>query len=59
MAKYVPMGQRICDIAYLRDHGNEYTGEQLALALLLHAQGNKRSKRELRKIQEMLDDPNL
>jgi hypothetical protein len=43
----------------MRDnHGNEYTGEQLMLALLLHARGSDRSLDNEREVGRLLDDPN-
>ncbi len=51
---------RILHRAWLRDRDNVYTGEALALALLLHAKGNsKRSKEDLAQVGKMLNDPNL
>lgn len=60
MTKYVPMGSRIMDRAYLRDGDLLHTGEALALAMLLHATGSsQRSKKDLEQVSRMLNDPNL
>lgn len=49
---------RISSRAFMRDHaGNEYTGEQLMLALLLHAKG-KRTKDQTDFVAGLLNDPN-
>lgn len=51
---------RILHRAYLRDGDITYTGEALALAMLLHAKGKtERGAKELEQISKMLDDPNL
>jgi hypothetical protein len=57
--KYVPMGTRVMDTAFLRDK-NEiiYTDEALVLACLLHATG-KRTEHNERELAKLLDDPNL
>lgn len=57
--KWVPLGRRVMDVAYLRDGNITHTGEALALAMLLHAKGNaKRNKNDLDQVSKMLDDPN-
>jgi hypothetical protein len=48
---------RILHRAYLRDRDITYTGEALALALLLHAKGKDR-KSQSGDVAKMLDDPN-
>jgi len=59
MVKYVDTFYRIASRAFMRDHyGNEYTGEQLMLALLLHARGTDRSLDNEREVGRLLDDPN-
>lgn len=59
MARYVDTFYRISTRAYLRDRfGNEYTGEQLMLALLLHAKGQGRSLDNEKEVGKLLDDPN-
>lgn len=51
---------RVLHRAYLRDGDITYTGEALALAMLLHAKGKtERGSKELEQISKMLDDPNL
>lgn len=51
---------RILHRAYLRDGDITYTGEALALAMLLHAKGKTdRGAKEVEQIGKMLDDPNL
>ena len=58
MAKYVDTFYRVSKRAFMRDsHGNEYTGEQLMLALLLHCSGTRSLDAE-REVGAMLDDPN-
>lgn len=60
MGKYLPVGNRIMDNAFLRDGELEHTGEALLLALILHTKGKtKRSKQELEEIGKLFDDPNL
>jgi hypothetical protein len=59
MARYVEPGRRLMDRAYLRDGEITHTGEALALALLLHAHGDKkRSRKDIEQVAKMLDDPN-
>ena len=59
MVRYVDTFYRFASRAFMRDnHGNEYTGEQLMLALLLHARGSDRSLDNEREVGRLLDDPN-
>jgi hypothetical protein len=58
MSKWVPMGNRLMDRAYLRDGSLVHTGEALLLAMLFHAKG-KRNQSELEQVSKMLDDPNV
>lgn len=59
MVRYVDTFYRVASRAFMRDnHGNEYTGEQLMLALLLHARGSDRSLDNEREVGRLLDDPN-
>ena len=59
MAKYVDTFYRVATRAFMRDnYGNEYTGEQLMLALLLHAKGTARSLDNEREVGRLLGDPN-
>jgi len=59
-SKWVPVGNRIMDKAYLRDGSLVHTGEALLLALLFHAKGKtKRGNDELKQVAKMLDDPNI
>lgn len=58
MSKWVPVGNRLMDQAYLRDGNLIHTGEALLLAVLFHAKGN-RNQTELEQVSRMLDDPNL
>ena len=58
--KWVPVGNRMMDRAYLRDGDVVHTGEALLLALLFHAKGKtRRGTDELKQVSKMLDDPNL
>lgn len=60
MSKWVPVGDRLMDRAYLRDGSVIHTGEALLLALLVHAKGKtKRGQNEMQQVSKMLDDPNL
>lgn len=60
MAKWVPVGNRLMDRAYLRDGSLIHTGEALLVALLLHTKGKtRRGQNELEQVSKMLDDPNL
>lgn len=60
MSKWVPVGNRLMDRAYLRDGSVIHTGEALLLALLVHAKGKtQRGQNELEQVSKMLDDPNL
>lgn len=55
-----PGTRRMMDVAYIRDGDIVHTGEALLLACLLKAQGKtRRGKREVEKVAQMLDDPNL
>lgn len=45
------------DLAFMRSHGIEYTGEALVLACLLHAKGKRNEKNE-KEVAKLLDDPN-
>lgn len=57
--KYVDTFYRVAGRAYMRDkHGNEYSGEQLMLALLLHAKGSSRTLDNEHEVGRLLDDPN-
>lgn len=59
MAKYTDPSYRIAKNAFMRDKsGNEYTGEQLLLALLLHCKGSRTIDAE-REVAALLDDPNI
>lgn len=59
MARYTDPAYRIAKNAFMRDkHDNEYTGEQLMLALLLHCKGSRTIESE-REVAELLDDPNI
>lgn len=60
MSKWIPIGNRLMDRAYLRDGSVIHTGEALLLALLVHAKGKtKRGQNELEQVSKMLNDPNL
>jgi len=60
MAKWVPVGNRLMDRAYLRDGNLIHTGEALLVALLLHTKGKtQRGQNELEQVSKMLNDPNL
>jgi hypothetical protein len=52
MSKYIPIGNRIMDIGYLRDGKVIHRGEALALAVLVHSKG-KRSPNEAKEIAEV------
>lgn len=57
--KYVDTFYRVATRAYMYDKaGNEYSGEQLMLALLLHAKGGSRNMEDERYVARLLDDPN-
>ena len=57
--KWVPMGNRVMDRAWLRDGTVIHTGEALLLAVLLHAKGKSgRGQAELEQVARMLNDPN-
>lgn len=46
--------------AFARDkHGNEYTGEALFMAILLHCSGGDRTAENEKQVAEMLDDVNI
>jgi hypothetical protein len=59
--KWVPMGNRMMDRAYMRDRsGNIHTGEALLLAMLLHAKGKtKRGQHEMTDVSKIMKDRNL
>lgn len=57
--KWVPMGNRVMDRAWLRDGDVIHTGEALLLAVLLHTKGKTgRSQNDLEQVARMLNDPN-
>ena len=57
--KYLPMGTRVMETAYLRDKTETvYTGEALVLACLFHAKGKRTAENE-EELARILDDPNL
>lgn len=59
MTKYVDTFYRLASRAFMRDKfGNEYSGEQLMLALLLHAKGSSRTLDNEHEVGRLLDDPN-
>jgi hypothetical protein len=59
MSKYVDTFYRVSTRAFMRDSkNNEYTGEQLMLALLLHAKGTSRTIDGEKEVGALLDDPN-
>lgn len=46
--------------AFMRDkHNNEYTGEALFLAILLHCSGTQRDSASEKEVAAMLDDVNI
>lgn len=51
--------KRVQHRAYMRDGDLVHTGEALTLALLLHAKGKGRNKRDIDEVSRLLDDPNL
>lgn len=58
--KWVPVGNRMMDRAYLRDGSVFHTGEALLLALLVHTKGKtKRGAEEMNHIAKIMNDPNL
>ena len=59
-SKWVPMGNRVMDRAYMYDKsGNVHTGEALLLALLLHAKGKtKRGQSEMADVGKIMKDRN-
>ncbi|QJD50923.1 hypothetical protein KNV00_gp096 [Streptomyces phage Bmoc] len=59
--KWVPMGNRVMDKAYMYDKsGNVHTGEALLLALLLHTKGKtKRGQEEMAEVGKIMKDRNL
>lgn len=59
--EWLPIGNRIMDVAYLRDgHNIVHTGEALLLACLVHCKGRtRRGEKELEQVGKMLNDPNL
>lgn len=60
MAKWVSVGNRLMDRAYLRDGNLIHTGEALLVALLFHTKGKtKRSQSELAEVSKIMNDPNL
>jgi len=57
--KYVDTFYRIASRAYMYDKtGNEYTGEQLMLALVLHTTGDSRTVEDEKYVGRLFDDPN-
>jgi hypothetical protein len=59
MSKYVDTFYRVSTRAFMRDKfDNEYLGEQLMLALLLHCKG-ERTMESVTEVAELMDDPNI
>lgn len=57
--KWVPVGNRVMDRAWLRDGDTIHTDEALVLALLLHTKGkSQRGQQEVEQVARMLNDPN-
>ncbi len=55
-----PSTRRMMDRAHFTDkNGIEYTGEALLLALLVHTHGKNRNSKDMRDLQEIMEDPNL
>jgi hypothetical protein len=60
MTKYTDPTYRIAVNAFTRDrHGNEYSGDALMVALLIHTTGKGRSLDNEREVARLLDDPNI
>ena len=57
---WIKPGNRVMDVAYIRDGDVVHRGEALLLAVLLHAKGRtKRASNEMQEVAKMLDDPNI
>lgn len=57
--KWVAVGNRIMDLAYIRDGSSVHTGEALLLACLLHAKGKGRNSKDFKDVQRIMNDQNL
>lgn len=59
MSKNLPVGNRIMDVAWLRDGETVHTGEALVLAMLVHTRGKGRGSEDERFIRKLFKDHNL
>ena len=60
MSDWIAPGNRVMDVAYIRNGETIYSGEALVLACLLHAKGKtKRGQEEIAQVAKMMRDPNL
>ena len=58
MTKYVPIGNRLMDRAWLRDGSHIYTDEAMVLACLMHVRASRKEVEQFKRVQRMLNDPN-
>lgn len=59
MAKNVRTGNRIMDIAYIRDNKITLTDESVILACLLHTKGKGRGTDDMKDVRRIMKDKNL
>lgn len=59
MSKNLPVGNRIMDIAWLRDGNILVTDEALVLAMLVHTRGKGRGTEDETFIRKLFKDQNL
>lgn len=56
--KWVSPGNRVMDIAYIRDGNTFHTGEALLLACLVNAKGKSRKGKDFADVQRLMKDQN-
>lgn len=56
--KWVEVGNRVMDRAYIRDGQTFHLGEALLLACLLHAKGKSRKSDDMKDVQKLMRDHN-
>jgi hypothetical protein len=59
MSKNVKVGNRVMDIAYIRDGHVTHTDESVILACLLHSKGKGRGTNDMTEVQRIMKDKNL
>lgn len=56
--KFISPGQRVMDVAYIRNGNTFHTGEALLLACLVHTKGKSRKGKDFKDVQRLMKDQN-